>query len=98
MASIASVSQVQVKTKRAEDSNGWEYEIHGGAAGEIFPAATQDGTSISIRNLFFNVPARRQFLKTDVTELRHILRTVQYGGVGLSENCISGDCRWRDGV
>lgn len=40
MASIASVSQVQVKTKRAEDSNGWEYEIHGGAAGEIFPAYT----------------------------------------------------------
>lgn len=84
MASIASVSQVQVKTKRAEDSNGWEYEIHGGAAGEIFPAATQDGTSISIRNLFFNVPARRQFLKTDVTELRHILRTVQYAALAFS--------------
>lgn len=83
MASIASVSQVQVKTKRAEDSNGWEYEIHGGAAGEIFPAATQDGTSISIRNLFFNVPARRQFLKTDVTELRHILRTVQYASLAF---------------
>ncbi|MBO6537639.1 MAG: DNA mismatch repair endonuclease MutL [Balneolaceae bacterium] len=83
MASIASVSQVQVKTKRAEDSNGWEYEIHGGAAGEIFPAATQDGTSISIRNLFFNVPARRQFLKTDVTELRHILRTVQYAALAF---------------
>ncbi|MCR9132173.1 MAG: DNA mismatch repair endonuclease MutL [bacterium] len=83
MASIASVSQVQVKTKRAEDSNGWGYEIHGGAAGEIFPAATQDGTSISIRNLFFNVPARRQFLKTDVTELRHILRTVQYAALAF---------------
>ncbi len=83
MASIASVSQVQVKTKRAEDSNGWEYEIHGGAAGEIFPVATQDGTSISIRNLFFNVPARRQFLKTDVTELRHILRTVQYAALAF---------------
>jgi DNA mismatch repair protein MutL len=83
MASIASVAQVQVRTKRAEDSNGWEYEIHGGQAGDIMPVATQDGTSISIRNLFFNVPARRQFLKTDVTELRHILRTVQYAALAF---------------
>ncbi len=83
MASIASVSQVQIRTKRAEDANGWEYEINGGQAGGIIPAATQDGTSISIRNLFFNVPARRQFLKTDVTELRHILRTIQYAALAF---------------
>lgn len=81
MASIASVSQVMVKSKRAEDENGWEFEVWGGEERPIKPTATDNGTSISVRNLFFNVPARRQFLKTDVTELRHILRTVQYAAL-----------------
>lgn len=81
MASIASVSQVTVKTKRAEDENGWEFEVWGGEEREIKPTATDDGTTIAVRNLFFNVPARRQFLKTDVTELRHILRTIQYAAL-----------------
>lgn len=81
MASIASVAQVTVKTKRAEDDNGWEMEIWGGEEKEIIPSAVENGTSIAIRNLFFNVPARRQFLKTDVTELRHIIRAVQYAAL-----------------
>lgn len=81
MASIASVSQVTVRSKRAEDENGWEFEVDGGTEKPITPIATPDGTSFSVRNLFFNVPARRQFLKTDVTELRHILRTVQYAAI-----------------
>lgn len=81
MASIASVSQVTVRSKRAEDENGWEFEVDGGKEKKITPVATPNGTSFSIRNLFFNVPARRQFLKTDVTELRHILRTVQYAAL-----------------
>lgn len=81
MASIASVSQVVVKTKRAEDDNGWEMEIWGGEEKDILPSAVENGTSIAIRNLFFNVPARRQFLKADVTELRHIIRTVQYAAL-----------------
>jgi DNA mismatch repair protein MutL len=77
MASIASVSQVTVKTKRPEDDAGWLYEIWGGDEKKREPVATDNGTSVSVRNLFFNVPARRQFLKTDATEFRHILRTVQ---------------------
>lgn len=77
MASIGSVSQVMVRTKRAEDANGWELEIHGGLTKPVTPVATEDGSNIAVRNLFYNVPARRQFLKTDVTELRHILRIVQ---------------------
>ena len=85
MASIASVSQVLVKSKRPEDENGWEFEVWGGQEKEIKPTATDNGTSISIRNLFFNVPARRQFLKTDVTELRHILRTVQYAAMAFTD-------------
>ena len=85
MASIASVSQVMVKSKRAEDDNGWEFEVWGGEERAIKPTATDNGTSISVRNLFFNVPARRQFLKTDVTELRHMLRTVQYAALANTE-------------
>lgn len=88
MASIASVSQVNVKTKRAEDDNGWEFDVFGGEEREIKPVATDNGTSISVRNLFFNVPARRQFLKTDVTELRHIMRTVQYAALSNTDVAI----------
>ncbi len=85
MASIASVSQVMVKSKRAEDDNGWEFEVWGGEERDIKPTATDNGTSISVQNLFFNVPARRQFLKTDVTELRHILRSVQYAALANTD-------------
>ncbi len=77
MASIASVSQVEMKTKRVEDDAGTLLEIWGGEEKRFEPVAVDDGTSIAIRNLFFNVPARRQFLKTDATELRHIIRTFQ---------------------
>ncbi|GAB5409011.1 MAG: DNA mismatch repair endonuclease MutL [Balneolaceae bacterium] len=85
MASIASISQVMVKSKRAEDENGWEFEVWGGEERAIKPTATDNGTSISVRNLFFNVPARRQFLKTDVTELRHMLRTIQYAALANTD-------------
>ena len=77
MASIASISQVEMKTKRVEDNAGTLLEIWGGEEKRFEPAATDDGTSIAVRNLFYNVPARRQFLKTDATELKHIIRVFQ---------------------
>lgn len=77
MASIASVSQVTLKTKRPGADIGYKYEIWGGEEKSFEPAAVEDGTSVAVRNLFFNVRARRQFLKTDATEFRHILKTVQ---------------------
>ncbi|MBN2731515.1 MAG: DNA mismatch repair endonuclease MutL [Balneolaceae bacterium] len=77
MASIASVSQVTLKTKRPGDETGYEYKIWGGEEKKFEPAAVDNGTSVAIKNLFYNVPARRQFLKTDATEFRHILKTVQ---------------------
>jgi len=77
MASIASVAQVTLKTKRPSDEIGHKYEIWGGEEKSFEPAAVEDGTSVAVRNLFYNVRARRQFLKTDATEFRHILKTVQ---------------------
>ncbi len=77
MASIASIAQVTVKTKRVEDAAGHEYEIWGGEERTFRPVATPNGTSVAVRNLFFNVPARRAFLKSDVTEMRHLLTIFQ---------------------
>jgi len=85
MASIASVSQVELKTKRVEDSAGTLLEVWGGEEKKFEPAATDDGTSIAVRNLFYNVPARRQFLKTDATELRHIIRTFQHAALAHTD-------------
>jgi len=85
MASIASVAQVTLKTKPPEAEMGYEYEIWGGEEKSFEPAAVEDGTSVSIRNLFYNVRARRQFLKTDATEFRHILKTVQQAALAYPE-------------
>lgn len=77
MASIGSVAQITLKSRRHEDDAGWEMELWGGEERNLIPAAMEPGTSVSVRNLFFNVPARRSFLKTDATELRHIIIAVQ---------------------
>lgn len=81
MASIASVAQVEMKTKRMGDDAGTLAEIHGGKEMKFEPVATDNGTSIAVRNLFYNVPARRQFLKTDATELKHIVRAFQHAAL-----------------
>lgn len=77
MASIGSVSQISLKTRRHEDASGWEYELWGGEVRAFTPTAMEPGTSVAVKNLFYNVPARRSFLKTESTELRHIIITVQ---------------------
>lgn len=85
MASIASVSQVTLKTKRPGNDVGYKYEIWGGEEKSFEPAAVENGTSVAVRNLFYNVRARRQFLKTDATEFRHILKTVQQAALANPE-------------
>ena len=73
LASIAGVAQVELKTKKAEDITGTYIEIENSVVKTQQPIAVQQGTSISMKNLFFNVPARRNFLKSNTSELRHIV-------------------------
>ncbi len=72
LASVAAVSQVQMRTRREEDELGTEIEIENSRILRQEPCACPVGTSISMKNLFFNVPARRNFLKSNVVELKHI--------------------------
>jgi DNA mismatch repair protein MutL len=73
MAAIASVTQVELKTRQAGSAEGTCVAIEGGSFVSQEPCVCAQGTSVSIKNLFFNVPARRNFLKDDVVELRHII-------------------------
>ena len=73
LASIAGVAQVELKTKREEDTTGTYIEIENSVVKLQQPVAMQRGTAISMKNLFFNVPARRNFLKSNTSELRHIV-------------------------
>ena len=77
LASIAAVAQIELRTKRAADGAGFCICNEGGRIVSSEPCATSDGTSLAVRNLFYNVPARRNFLKTPATELRHIIETFQ---------------------
>ncbi len=73
MAAIASVTQVELKTKTANANAGTCVIIEGGNFVSQEPCQNPQGTSVSIKNLFFNVPARRNFLKDDAVELRHMI-------------------------
>ena len=77
MASIAAIAQVEMKTRRHEDELGTLIEIDGSTVTKQEPVATPEGTSICIKNLFFNTPARRNFLKSNPAEMRHILDEFQ---------------------
>ena len=73
LSSIASVAQVELKSKRHEDEIGTCVLIEGTEFKGQFPVNCQNGTSISVKNLFFNVPARRNFLKSNTLELKYII-------------------------
>jgi len=73
LASIAAVAQVELKTKKTEEDTGTHLEIENSVVKKQEPIATINGTSIAMKNLFFNVPARRNFLKSNAAEMRHIV-------------------------
>lgn len=73
LASIAAVSQVELRTMRRDDSIGTRLCINGSKVESQEPEACTPGTSLSVKNLFFNTPARRKFLKKDAVELANIV-------------------------
>ena len=76
--SIASVSRLLLETRSAEETTGTRIEIAGGKMLRCEEAALGGGTAITVRDLFYNVPARRKFLRTEPTELAHIASLVTH--------------------
>lgn len=87
LASIAAIAHVELKTKRAEDELGTAIEIEGSQVKSQEVSVTPTGTSVAVKNLFFNIPARRNFLKSDTVELRHI--TDEFHRVALAHPSIA---------
>lgn len=77
LASIAAVAQVELKTRQSETELGTLIQIEGSEVKKQEPVAVPVGTSVAMKNLFFNVPARRNFLKSNPVEMRHIVDEFQ---------------------
>src|SRR3954449_8268055 len=76
--SIASVSRLRLETRAPEEASGTVFEINGGKMFKVEEAGLPAGTSIEVRDLFFNIPARKKFLKAESTELSHIASLVTH--------------------
>ena len=87
LASIAAIAHVELKTKRDEDELGTEVVIEGSTVKSQEVVVTPKGTSVAVKNLFFNIPARRNFLKSNTVELRHV--TDEFHRVALAHPSIS---------
>ncbi len=78
LASISSVSRLSLTSRQAEQDNAWQVQTEGRDMEAILePAAHPEGTTVEVKDLFFNTPARRKFLKTEKTEFRHLDEVVK---------------------
>lgn len=77
LASIAAVSQLEMKTRQAENELGTLLVVEGSEVKKQEPASCEKGTSIAVKNLFYNIPARRNFLKSNPVEMRHVVEEFQ---------------------
>ncbi len=75
--SIASVSRLSLVSRPAAAAHAWAVEARDGVLANPTPASHRPGTSVEVRDLFFNVPARRKFLRSDATEYQHIVRMLE---------------------
>jgi DNA mismatch repair protein MutL len=78
LASIASVTRVELLTQQEGETEGTRVSIEGGRMRDVAPAARPRGTTITVRDLFFNVPARRKFLRSEATESFHLTNLVTH--------------------
>lgn len=81
MASIAAVAQVEMETRLHEEPVGVSIVVEGSNIKKQEPVATSPGTKIRVQNLFYNIPARRNFLKSNLVEFKHILEEVQHAAL-----------------
>jgi DNA mismatch repair protein MutL len=86
LASIAAVAQVELKTRRAEDTLGTYIVTDNSQVKKQEPCSAPEGTSFAMKNLFFNVPARRNFLKSNASEMRHIVDEFIHIALAFPEN------------
>lgn len=89
LASMAAVSHLEIKTRRAHDELGTLLVVEGSDVKKQEPAACEKGTCISVKNLFYNIPARRNFLKSNPVEVRHIIDEFQRLALAHSEIAFS---------
>ena len=75
--SMGAVARLRICSRTAEAGSAAELRVEGGVSGSVQPAAHPPGTTVEVRELFYNVPARRKFVRTEPTEFGHILRTVE---------------------
>ena len=87
LASIAAVSHVELKSKMENDEVGTSITVEGSKVVSQEVIVTPKGTSVSVKNLFFNIPARRNFLKSDQVEMRHVID--EFHRVSLAHTDIS---------
>ena len=87
LASIAAIAHVELRTKQKDEELGFCLNIEGSDVKSSKACSCSDGSSILVKNLFFNVPARRNFLKSNTAELRHIIEEFQR--VALVHNNVS---------
>lgn len=85
LASIAAVAQVEIRSRTAESDVGVQLKIEGGTKHSAEPYGMEPGTTLTVKNLFYNTPARRHFLKTNATEFKHVLDTVQRAALANPE-------------
>lgn len=89
LSSIAAVSLLEIKTGLSNSSIGHSIRVEAGHIEEVKETAWEGGTSLSVRNLFYNTPARRKFLRTNNTEMRHIVKIFKQFALGHPDKAFS---------
>lgn len=89
LASISAIAKIEILSKQRNEKLGWKLTSEPNKSPIIEPVDTPEGTQILVKNLFFNTPARRKFLRANLTEYRHILDTINKFALGENDLSLS---------